>query len=233
MTRPTAARWLSSRIAIAVNSRQFDARVKACVATAVRVDTEEITVREGGVWASLYRHQVHHPGGDHLTFWEVVDRYTVPPERETLLTPGGVGQTVRVYTSGTTAAAVWTRILAGAEGDSDILAGILRESLAARVRRLAPYRDDAGVPDRIQDGDDPRDTGRQDALAELDAALEAEQATGEVPKRRLRMYAVAMWRAGRHNVKAIADRTGLDRANTVYPALREAGIDPATDRVRN
>lgn len=98
---------------------------------------------------------------------------------------------------------------------------------------MAPYRDDAPVPDRIQDGDDPRDPDQQDALAGLDAALEAEQATGEVSKGRLRMYAVAMWRAGRHNVKAIADITGLDRSHTVYPALREAGIGPATDRIRN
>lgn len=89
MTTRTAGQRLSARIAIAANARQFDARTKACIATAVRVDTAEITVREGGIWASLYRYQVYHLGGDYMTFWEVVDRYTVPPEEETLLTPGG------------------------------------------------------------------------------------------------------------------------------------------------
>lgn len=223
---------LCARITIAANSRQFDSRAKARISTAVRVDTAEITVREGHVWASLYRHQAHLPDGDSTTFWEVVERHRVKPDEETILTPGGVGQIVRVYTSCARAAALWTRLMSGVKGHSDTVAAILPDALAATVRRLAPYGYDTPVPDITLDHDDPLDAGDWDLLADLDAALTIEQAAGEVPKSRLRMYVVAMWQNGRHNVRAIAEATGLDRARTVYPALREAGIDPTADRAR-
>ncbi|MEU4407392.1 hypothetical protein AB0F88_22945 [Streptosporangium sp. NPDC023963] len=44
-----------------------------------------------------------------MIFWELVDRYTVPVERQIVLPPDGVGQTVRVYTP-STSAAVWARM---------------------------------------------------------------------------------------------------------------------------
>ena len=230
MTPPTPGQVLAARTTIAANAQQLDDTTRQHLTEAAHVDTDEMTIRTGNVWASLYRHIAHHPDGTDTTLWEVVDRYQVAEEDETILTPGGVGQIIRIYTTSTRAAGAWARVASGRKGKSEMVKDMLPGVLADTVKTIARYGYDTAAPDNILDGDDPLDRDGFDPLTELDASLVIEQAAGEVSKMRLRMYAVAMWRSGRHNVRQIAEKTGLDRARTVYPTLREAGIDPARDR---